>query len=929
MTFINKLNRITRNMIHEPNNEITRNMFHIVPNQVSTPPQPNLLYFTTEDISIDQVYGYEILLDPVFSNSITNNWGYSLNDTITNDNKTDVSGAITWMSQIHGGEFIEASALDDSGNLVGNIVNFTFDDRRIHGIVSSDLSIDMSSSDYSNSYRMILSIQTTHIEEIQYSINGAESVSTQGMIPEYFMSNLTLPIIFQPNNETTVLQINAYDNHILKDTTSINYDFYPIQISNLTKVQDNENFTLTFDVAYNGTHQLYYQVNHTRLFYEPDNIDFSNTTNLVQIGTNTLIKYIPNNTPVNTQFIFRVYVWENNNKYFEENVISYLSLPIEITYTYVHIALLTVTVLEPFEWYNVVWTYSILIEPTIVNGTNYQYSLDDGETFTITDTNTPLIIQSSYDRLNDIIIVALNSDLTLSVKPSGDTSPKTVSQSVNLYPPPQIKFLSPYDQDIFTIERKTSFTFPTVNNGIHASHDLNISIDTTTIDLNVVGSYDVTYSSTNYLGVNTSLTKTYNIVDTVVQDFTFSHNQFNDISNELIVSNYDVEDSREVKFYYNGVLFHEHVFTNNENFYKFTKDEPINGIYTYDATINDIHGNSRTKDLTIIINDISSPIINFSDGNSSIYYLERYTTPTFPIPSVSDTTNITLDYDTSIVNMDTVGDYVVEYRATDQNGNFSIVNKTYAVTDNLEPTASPITYTVNNLTITFTIEGITEPNVTVKLYHDFDTTNALVTQILTTERQTTITHTESSYLTYSYILVLDDGSNNKQYMFNSIAFNFVATDKYYRLNFNLNAHPTNGNVYWRGTEMKLIDDSMSGNTNLIPLGFEAIGQSDLLIDGSLYKQIDNGTGTMVSIIAQSTDNSGMTTTLVIKCPPTFTPTKLVIGTTDDSQFSSTGLPKDTLTIEESVDNITFTSFGSVSFSADPMGYLQMVTFPIV
>ena len=212
-----------------------------------------------------------------------------------------------------------------------------------------------------------------------------------------------------------------------------------------------------------------------------------------------------------------------------------------------------------------------------------------------------------------------------------------------------------------------------------------IVIDTSSLDMDTLGSYPVTYTVTNANGGQTQVIRTVDIIDTTPPTLTFvgpnpltvgdcsTYTElgalaidpcFGDISSSIVIDNSAVDTSTI-------------------------------GSYTVTYNVTDASGNSATQiTRTVNVVDVSGPIITLSGADPQIIeacdiYTDLGATAIDPCFGTDYTTDIVID--SSLLDTGTPGNYIVTYNVMDAEGNPGLeVIRNVTVVDTTGPTITLI-----------------------------------------------------------------------------------------------------------------------------------------------------------------------------------------------------------------------------------------------
>ncbi|ERJ11895.1 immunoglobulin-like domain-containing protein [Haloplasma contractile] len=223
------------------------------------------------------------------------------------------------------------------------------------------------------------------------------------------------------------------------------------------------------------------------------------------------------------------------------------------------------------------------------------------------------------------------------------------------------------------------------------------NVDTTSVDMNIVGTFTVTYTVTDINGNTTTETITITIVDTTnpiitgLQDQTYEvgSTEPNWLDGVTATDNYDGSFT----------LTLNNIDTTNV-------DMNTVGTFTVTYTVTDVNGNTTTETITITIVDTTKPIITgLQDQTYEVGSLEpNWLDDVTAMDNNDGEITLTLDHvDTTNVDMNTVGTYTVTYTVTDINGNTTTETITITIVDTTNPTITGL------VDLTYNV-GWTEPN---------------------------------------------------------------------------------------------------------------------------------------------------------------------------------------------------------------------------
>jgi hypothetical protein len=217
----------------------------------------------------------------------------------------------------------------------------------------------------------------------------------------------------------------------------------------------------------------------------------------------------------------------------------------------------------------------------------------------------------------------------------------------------------------YIAERATTYVDP----GATADTGETVTVNTSSLNMAVSDTYIVTYSATDADGNIGTASRTVIVRDTTAPVITLSGG-----------NPYTVE--RGTTYVDPGATANggETVTVNTSGLIM-----SVTGTYivTYSAT--DAYGNIGTVSRTVIVEDTIAPVITLTNGDvgTTDYTVERGTT--YVDPGATADTGETVTMDTSELNMDVIGTYIVTFSATDSTGNTGTAQRTVIVEDTIAP----------------------------------------------------------------------------------------------------------------------------------------------------------------------------------------------------------------------------------------------------
>ncbi len=223
-----------------------------------------------------------------------------------------------------------------------------------------------------------------------------------------------------------------------------------------------------------------------------------------------------------------------------------------------------------------------------------------------------------------------------------------------------------------------------------------------TVDTNTVGTYIVTYSSTDTSGNTASIQRTVNIVDSVIPVITMTGN-----STEYVeYGSAYVDPGATASDNYDGNITADIVTVN-------PVDVGTLGTYYITYNVSDSSGNNAVSiTRTVIVQDSIAPVINAADQvtfNSQSETLAELTSnmTAFDIHGGNLTAQITVVEDNYTANINVVGTYTVTFQVSDAQLNTTQITITIIVKDDLPPVFTASSYLIDDATAsTMTLQEI-------------------------------------------------------------------------------------------------------------------------------------------------------------------------------------------------------------------------------
>ncbi|CAA6826477.1 MAG: Putative cell wall associated biofilm protein [uncultured Sulfurovum sp.] len=289
------------------------------------------------------------------------------------------------------------------------------------------------------------------------------------------------------------------------------------------------------------------------------------------------------------------------------------------------------------------------------------------------DASLSLEVNTTYTELGATAIDALDGNLTSSIIITGsvetqtlgtqtltysvtdmDNNTATVERNVTIVDstPPVIALTGANPQ---TIEVHTPYTElgATVTDNYDTNLTGNIVINTTEVNINVVGTYNVYYDVNDTSGNEAlQVTRTVNVVDTTPPTFTSEDNS-TVAENQTDAITLQATDASAISYSISGgdsADFDVNATTGVVTF-KVAPDFETKEVYTFTATAADAYGNESTQEVTVNISDVVETVGLKKTGQTTVYVAnddgdyQRGVTPSY---TRDDATQIVTDHITGL-----------------------------------------------------------------------------------------------------------------------------------------------------------------------------------------------------------------------------------------------------------------------------------------
>ena len=269
------------------------------------------------------------------------------------------------------------------------------------------------------------------------------------------------------------------------------------------------------------------------------------------------------------------------------------------------------------------------------------------------------------------------------------------------------------------------------------SGSVSVSVDTSVLDTNVIGSYTIIYTATDPSENETIVSRIVNVVDSTSPTITIVGN--NPYVHEV---NTPYNDPGALAADNSGEVITTSTDTSALN-------TQIVGTYTVTYTATDSSGNTSTSTRTVNIVDSTAPVITLNNNNTLSFevntnYIEYGATAQ---DAYDNSLQVTIQ---SNVNMSLLGTYSVIYTATDSSGNTSSETRTVNVVDTTPPVITLLGSSEQTIPYSVT-EIYTEPGYSAYDSYDGDLTSSV---------SVSGTVNKSSINTYTLTYSVSDNSGN-------------------------------------------------------------------------------------------------------------------------------------------------------------------------
>lgn len=216
------------------------------------------------------------------------------------------------------------------------------------------------------------------------------------------------------------------------------------------------------------------------------------------------------------------------------------------------------------------------------------------------------------------------------------------------------------------VEFGTTFTDPGYTAEDNYDETVNVTV-TGSVDDQTLGTYTLTYTSTDTFGNETIVTRTVNVIDTTPALLTLS-------GDAAITLEYGATYTEA------GATFSDLKDGTGTATVSGTVDTNTLGEYTITYTYTDEAGNTSTVTRTVTVVDTTAPTITLLNGlQMNIQLTETFTDPGY---TASDNVDSNLVVNVSgTVDTNTLGEYTITYTTTDSSGNSTTVTRTVTVSD--------------------------------------------------------------------------------------------------------------------------------------------------------------------------------------------------------------------------------------------------------
>ena len=379
-------------------------------------------------------------------------------------------------------------------------------------------------------------------------------------------------------------------------------------------------------------------------------------------------------------------------------------------------------------------------EPLITPNENNVYSME-------VHTTIPSLTATAYDLYDGNVAVTVNTD-DINVDVVGtytvvftatDTAGNVSTLEKEFEVKDTTKPVITVDDEHNTYEMEVFGEIPTFAATATDNYDATASVEVThNIDKNVVGTYTVTFTSTDAHNNTEVVTRDFEVKDTTKPVITLTG--ASEIILEVKRDAYE-ELGATATDNYDGNITDNIVISGSVN-------TNVVGDYTISYNVTDVHNNvADTVTRTIHVVDTTKPVITLDENN--VYTMEVHgDIPTFAATATDNYDENVTVVPTHNINKDVVGTYTVTFTATDANNNTQVETKEFTVVDSTKPV---ITLDENNV-YSMEVHG-TKPTFAATATDNYDEN---VTVVVTDNIDVDVV------ATYTVTFTATDANNNTQ-----------------------------------------------------------------------------------------------------------------------------------------------------------------------